>query len=299
VTGGAGQAAGGRRRREPQRPAGPSRQQPDRGGGQRAVPEPREHGQRWVEQEEAGRLPGLGRAPQLRPVRLDLCDELRLGARGVADAERLGDPGGIGDVPVASGLVQRVGAEHLVCGEEAVDLRHVHPPQQVWVGGGVGPAVRRGAADPLVHVSNRGDHLLRVVAGAEGGDREEVAGALQPAPGVTLEARVLRDTCHRQRVQRLEQQCPDPADEHRGVAVHPPDRTVLGEPPLPGRGMDPVTSPWPLLASDTAEQLLPHPTPNALQDPCDMLHLSSMPRRRSTDSHWLMTARLVRRRLPL
>jgi len=41
---------------------------------------------------------------------------------------------------------------------------------------------------------------------------------------------VLRDRDHRERVQRLQQQRPEAADEHRGVAVHPPDGAVVREP---------------------------------------------------------------------
>jgi hypothetical protein len=38
---------------------------------------------------------------------------------------------------------------------------------------------------------------------------------------------------HGQRVQGLQQQSGDPADEHRGIPMYPADRAVLGKPALP------------------------------------------------------------------
>jgi hypothetical protein len=35
-------------------------------------------------------------------------------------------------------------------------------------------------------------------------------------------------------VQQLQQQRPQSADEHRGIAVHPPDRPIFGEPAWAG-----------------------------------------------------------------
>lgn len=80
------------------------------------------------------------------------------------------------------------------------------------------------------------DGALRVVGGAERGGREEGARPLQPAPRVTAVVGVLRDRDHGLRVQRLEQQRAKAAGEHRGVAVHPPDRAVSGEPARARRG---------------------------------------------------------------
>ena len=74
------------------------------------------------------------------------------------------------------------------------------------------------------------DRTLGLRRRSEGGGREEVGGALEPSPRVAPVVGVLRDTGHRQRVQRLEQQRPQPADEHRGVGVHATDRRVVGEP---------------------------------------------------------------------
>lgn len=46
--------------------------------------------------------------------------------------------------------------------------------------------------------------FLRVRGPAEGGDRQEVAGPLEPSPRVTLVPRVARHGGHRQRMQRLQ-----------------------------------------------------------------------------------------------
>ena len=63
---------------------------------------------------------------------------------------RRGDLGGLRDVLVAAGLVERPLAVDGVGPQEAVDLGDVHPPQQVRVRGGVRRAVRHLADDPLV-----------------------------------------------------------------------------------------------------------------------------------------------------
>jgi hypothetical protein len=44
------------------------------------------------------------------------------------------------------------------------------------------------------------------------------------------------DTGHRQRVQRLEHEGAQAADEHRRISVDRADRRVWGEPPRPRRG---------------------------------------------------------------
>ena len=77
----------------------------------------------------------------------------------------------------------------------------------------------------------------RVFLAAEGRGRDEVAGPLQPSPGIAPVARVVGDRRHRQRVQRLQEQRRHAAHEHRAVIVHLPDGTVRGEPAV-GAGAD-------------------------------------------------------------
>jgi hypothetical protein len=71
---------------------------------------------------------------------------------------------------------------------------------------------------------------LGVIGSAVGGHCEEGAGALEPSPRITPIIGMLCDAGHRQRMQRLQQQCPQAADENRCVGVYPPDWAVLGEP---------------------------------------------------------------------
>ena len=169
--------------------------------------------------------------------------ELGLGRRRVEDPEPAGDLGGLGDVLVAAGLVERQPTVGLVGAQEAVDLRDVDPHQQVRVGGGVRRAVVERAGDAVVDRADGVDRLLRVVGGAERGDREEAAGAGEPAPHVAAVARVLGHGGHRRRVQGLEQHRPDAADEHRRVAVHAADRAGGVEPARAGRAVDAVAVP--------------------------------------------------------
>ena len=94
-----------------------------------------------------------------------------------------------------------------------------------------------------------------VPVGAERGDREEAAGARQPAPHVAAVAGVLGDGGHRRRVHGLQQHGPDPADEHRGVAVDAGDRAVGGEPARSRGAVDPLAVARAVGAGDAAEQL--------------------------------------------
>jgi len=124
------------------------------------------------------------------------------------------------------------GAIPPVGSQRAVGLGDVHPPEQVRVAGHVETSIRRPPADPLVDPADTPDDRLGVLHGAERRGRKERAGALQPPPGIALVARVPRHACHRQRVQRLQQQGTDPGNEHRRICMHPPDRVGQGEPAL-------------------------------------------------------------------
>ena len=223
-------ALGQRQVGQVQRAAGPAGQQRGRCGGEDSVRPPGDQRQRRGEQQEAGRRAGLGGPAQLRPVLADPVRELSLGAGRVGYPELHGDPGHVGDVPVAARLVQRLGPEPGVRAQEAVRLRDMHPGQQVRIRGRIGTAVRGGPGDPAMDGPDPLGRRLRVAGPAERGDGEEVAGPLQPSPRVAAVARMRVHARHGQRVQRLEQQGADPAHEHRRVTVHPLDGPVPGEP---------------------------------------------------------------------
>ncbi len=100
--------------REPgqaKRPARPPGQQRHRGRGQYPVGRPGDRRERGIEQQEPGCVARLGGGGQLGPVLADPVGEFGLGARRVGYAERGADPGHVGDVTVASGLVQGPGTE--------------------------------------------------------------------------------------------------------------------------------------------------------------------------------------------
>ena len=129
------------------------------------------------------------------------------------------------------------------------------------VGGGVRRPVRHRAGDPLVDPRGprrppaRASSATPNVVTARNG-----AGPVQPAPHVAAEARVLRDRAHRDRVQRLEQQRAQPADEHRRVAVHAGDRASGLEPARPVAEVDPLAVPRAVRTGDAEEQRLAQPT---------------------------------------
>ena len=196
-------ALGQRQVRQVERAAGPAREQ--RGGrrGQDPVRRPGDQRQRRGQQQEPGRRAGLGGAAQFRPVLADPVRELGLGAGRVGHPEFDGDPGHVGDVAVAPGLVQGLGPEPGVRAQEAVRLGDVHPGQQVRIRRRVGPAVRRRPADPAVDRPDPLGRRLGVAGPAERGDGEEVAGALQPSPRVAAVAGMRVHARHGQRMQRL------------------------------------------------------------------------------------------------
>ena len=82
------------------------------------------------------------------------------------------------------------------------------------------------------------DGCLGVVGGAVGGRPQEVGRALQPPPRVVPIVAVVGHTGHRQRMQRLEQERPQPTDEHRTVGVDALDRRSFLEPSFGTGGVD-------------------------------------------------------------
>ena len=109
----------------------------------------------------------------------------------------------------------------------------------MWVVGAILAAVRSLAVHPAVDTADTIDRALCVGCGAERGDRQKCAGALEASPRITLVIGMLGDAGHRQRMQRLQQQRPQSADKHRGIGVNAADRSVVGEPSRAGGGMDP------------------------------------------------------------
>ncbi len=150
--------------------------------------------------------------------------------------------------------------------QEAVGLRDVHPGQQVRVRGRVRAPVGRGPVNPLVDCLDPIDRFLRVADPAERRDGQEVTGPLQPPPRVTAEPRVPGHRRHSQWVQRLQQQGPDPADEHRGVPVHAADRPVLSEHAL-AFGADQLAAFRTLRPGHPLEDRRADPGPNPIRGP--------------------------------
>ena len=92
------------------------------------------------------------------------------------------------------------------------------------------PTVGSDAGDAFVDSVHGVDRTLRLRRRTERGRREEVGRALQSPPRIGAVVGVLGDSRHRQRMQRLQEQRPEAADEHRSVGVDATDRRVVGEP---------------------------------------------------------------------
>ncbi len=106
----------------------------------------------------------------------------------------------------------------------------MHPQQQLGIGGPVGPAAARlHTVDARVHPAYpRG----RAVGGVRApiGDRADIVdGPPQASPRVVPIGGVMGDTGHGQRVHRLQEQRPDPGDDHARVAVYPPGHAGRSE----------------------------------------------------------------------
>ena len=220
-----------------------------------------------VQDEEAHRAAGLLGGAQLGAEGVEHRAQLGHGRRRVDHAQLAGDQRRLGDVGVAPGLVEGAGAVRLVRQQEAVDLRRVHPGQQVRVGGGVRRAVGHRAGHPLVDRAHGADRLLGVVDRAEGGDREELAGAGQAPPHVALVARVVGHRLHRRRVHRLQEHRPDAADEHRRVRVHPHDLRVGVEPARARGAVDALARLRAVGSGDTSEDLATEARPQGSHVP--------------------------------
>ena len=154
--------------------------------------------------------------------------------RWCRDAEGAGDAGHVTHVGIALVGVESLVAVTIVGGEERVDLGDVHPAQQMWIGGGIGPSVIGHARDAIVDRPHDGTGPLGLGGRPEGGRRQEVGRPLQAAPRIGAVVAVPGDTGHGEGMQRLQQQGPQATDEHRGIGMDAPDRRLVVEPAFAG-----------------------------------------------------------------
>ena len=203
-----------------------------------------------------------------------MVSQRRLGLGWVDHPECSGDDRRVGDVLVAIGADERLGAVAIMGGEEAIELGDVYPLEQMRIVCCVGLAVRRNAFHPAMHAMHPIDGALGLRRGAEGGGGEEVGSALESPPRIVTVVGVLCHAGHRQRVQGLEEQCAHAADEHRGVGMHPSDGSVVDEPPCFAR-VEQLGVTGGRLGTD-------HPCPHLLAEPRTNIehHWPIVPRRR-------------------
>ena len=167
--------------------------------------------------------------PQLGGEPGEALGQLRLRARWVGDAHRLADDGHVRDVGV--GVDRALAAQVQIGRQHRVHEGDVHPLQQPRVLRGVRPTIRGGALNAPVHHTHGIDGLLGQLGGAVRGGREVGPGALQPAEGVLAVGGVTVHPGHGQRVQGLQVEAADAADERGHRAMDGPDRIAWGEPP--------------------------------------------------------------------
>jgi predicted PurR-regulated permease PerM len=177
-----------------------------------------------------GRVTGLTGAAEFWPEGPELAAQLPLGLGRMLGAQRPRDDSGVCDVLVPLVADQRVLAIAVVGGEEAVEFGDVDPGEQVRVVCCVRPAVASRPDDSFVHAVHDVDGLLRLRRGPERRSGEEVGSALQPAPRIVAVVGEFGNPCHREWMQRLEEERPHPPDEHRRIRMYPSDRCILGEP---------------------------------------------------------------------
>ena len=141
----------------------------------------------------------------------------------------------------------------------------MHPLQQVGIIGPVVAAVGSLTPHAPVDAPDFVDCALGVSGGAERGDRQERAGALESSPGIAAVIGMLGDSGHGQRVQRLQQQGAQPPDEHRGIGVHPTNGPVVGEPPRARSVVDPAPVLRALGTGNHGEQAPSEPFPHVVE----------------------------------
>ena len=74
------------------------------------------------------------------------------------------------------------------------------------------------------------DHAIGFDSGTECGDGEKVSRTLQPTPRIIAIVRVLSDASHCEGVQRLQQECTQPTDEHARICVDESHWSIVGKP---------------------------------------------------------------------
>ena len=158
-----------------------------------------------------------------------------LGEAGGGHPDELGRDGHLGHVLVLLGRGQRRAVPG--GGRQArLDQGSVHPDQQGRVAGRVRLTGHRvDAADPLVDLPHPVRRGARRGAVAVGGGQHVGRGGGEPAGRVVAPLAVLVDAGHGQRVQRLEQQRPEPGDGHGQVGVQPPRDAAGPEVAVVGR----------------------------------------------------------------
>ena len=108
-------------------------------------------------------------------------------------------------------------------GQKVADLRDMHPRQQCRVAGGIRAAIEASARDLLVNGAHLVDQPVGVCRRAKRGAGNELPGATQPPQHVLSEIGVIPYPGKRQRVQGLQHQSADAANQHAGeITMHLP-----------------------------------------------------------------------------
>lgn len=169
-------------------------------------------------------VPGLRTGGEQRPHLLEVRGESGPvpGHVGGVEADQPGAGAVFGDVLV--GLCVREpepGAARDV--EVGVDLGAVHPQEQFRL---VDPVALTGVGvgdlEMTVDLPHASTGTLRVLSGPVRGRADETGRAHQPPPGVLAEVRVLHDTAHGPRKERLKVERTHTRNPHHGVRVHLP-----------------------------------------------------------------------------
>jgi len=164
----------------------------------------------------------------------DLQVILRRGARcrHLGGAKGLRHARGLGVVAILILRTERVAAEQQPGIEKTAHLGDVHPGQQGGISGRVSASIGRGAVQRRMDGAHPG-HGLRGHGGiAIRRGCDEQRGAPESPAQITAQIGVIPHRCQRQRMQRLQQQRADAADQHRHeVGVHAPAHRIGIEPP--------------------------------------------------------------------
>lgn len=233
-------------------------------------------GQGRVQQNETCGLARFPRRAEFTPVGPEAGSEFSAITWRIGDTECFRHPRGVGDVAVAPRRVERIDAVSLVSEQETVDLGHMHPAEKVGISGAVGLSARSRPTHPVVYGTHTVDRVLCVVRSSVCGDGEKGTGALEPPPGVAAIAGMSFHGGHGQRVQGLEQERPQSADEHGRIAVDRANRPVRTEPARAGCSMDTGAVPRPCGPGDLGKDRAAQPLPQAEGGTRGRVHTASM-----------------------